>query len=427
MKTNKKLLAVSQLTLAVQGALVVMFAMPPAAFAADEAVEALTQPINTVEIGVVTTPRDSAKFGQYNGLNKSESKLFGNFDVRGGAGYKNETSLNRWEIQGTDLGTTSQEFKGSVSNQGQWNLGFGYDELRHNLSDSYQTPYLGDMGGNTFVLPAGFGTIANTNLPLTLGQQAAMHNVDIGTTRKNTSFNAGYSINPRLNVKFDFNHLDQSGAKLMSFGSMLHAGAIGEAVSVLPNPTKSQTDTFDLALNWTGDKSYLTASYFGSLFHQGYDRVTFQTYGGANDMQTMSTAPSNEFHQLNLSGGYNLAAKTKLTGGLSIGRNTQNDQFSVDPFMYVTGNTAPGNLKTSLDGLVETTHADIKLTDQTTKNLTLSASIKYDERNNKTQSNIYNFNAISGSASNIGFYPNTPLSNKKTQLELASDYRIDKD
>jgi MtrB/PioB family decaheme-associated outer membrane protein len=425
MKTSKKLLVISQLTLAVQAALLAMLAVPNLAFAVDDEISALIRPTNTIEIGAVNTSADSAKYGEYNGLNKSGANLLGNFNIRGGDAYDGEGGVYRWQLKGADLGTTSRDLSGSASSQGKWSFGLGYDELRHNYSDTYQTPYVGSMGGNKFTLP-GFGTAADTNA-LSPTQKAAFQKVDVGTTRKNTSFNAGYNIDSRWDVRFDFNRLDQSGAKLMSFGAAAIGGAGGEVISILPNPTNYQTDTINMAVNWKGDKGHMTASYFGSYFKEGYDRVSFTTFNTANADQLMSTMPSNDFHQLNLTGGYAYSSKTKLTGGVSIGRNTQNDPFVVDSAMYVSGNTAPGNLKTSLDGLVLNTHADLKLSDQTTKDLALSAGVKYDERDNQTQSNIYNFNAISGSANNIAFYPNTPLSTKKSQLELAGDYRLDKD
>lgn len=418
MKINNGKMRVSLLVLAVEGALAAMCAMP--AHAEDEEAAALKTPTNFVEIGASNVSRSSAKFGEYNGLNDSGAYFIGNFGIRGGDAYEGGDGTLRWDIKGTDIGTTSRELGTSVSNQGQWNLGIGHDELRHNLTDSYQTPYQGSMGGNNFVLPAGFSTVPNTNT-LSSAQAAAMHTVEVGTTRKNTSLSAGFNFNRQWDLKFDYNHLDQSGAKLMGFGSMKNGGGAvtGEGVTILPNPTNYKTDTVNLALNWGGDKGHMTGSYFGSFFREGYDRVTFQTWDGANVTQTMSTAPSNDFHQLNLTGGYAFSAKTKLAGGLSYGRNTQNDPFVVDSFMMVT----PAQ-QSSLNGLVITTHADLRLTDQTTKDLTLSAGIKYDERDNRTQSNIYNFLAIDGA--HPANYPNTPLSNKKTQLEFAGDYRLDK-
>jgi MtrB/PioB family decaheme-associated outer membrane protein len=139
----------------------------------------------------------------------------------------------------------------------------------------------------------------------------------------------------------------------------------------------------------------------------------------------MSTPPGNDLHQFNLNGGYALLAKTKLAGNLSYARNTQNQGYVVDQFMFVPASTAAGNSMTSANALVVNTHADVKVTDQTIKDLTLTAGYRYDLRDNRTASNIYNFVAISGG--NIANYPNTPLSIKKKLYELAGDYRIRKD
>ncbi len=425
MKANQMIPRLSTLTLALQAALLVSMGMPLAGRAQSEDVLALTQPVSTLEVGVSNMPVSSAKFGQYNGIDKVGVYPIANVNIRGGDAYTKEGGTYRWQFRANDLGTTSREFNANAANQGVWSFGIGYDALQHNLSDTYQTPYSGTNGGSTFTLPANFGLAANTNA-LNSTQKNALHNLDVNTTRQNTSLNAGYNLGSRWDFKMDFNHLNQSGAKLMSFGSAGIGGASGEVVSILPNPTNYQTDTLNLAANWTGDQANMTLSYFGSYFKEGTDRVIFQTYATASTLQTMSTMPSNDFHQLSLAGGYKFSPKTKLTGSLSYGRNTQNDPFVVDSAMYIAGNTAPGNAKTSLDGLVVNTHGDLKLTDQTTRDLLLSAGIKYDQRDNQTASDIYNFNAISGSASNAAFYPNTPLSNRKTVMEFAGDYRIDK-
>ena len=440
MKRNNGNMQVSLLALAVQGALIAMCAMP--AHADDEEVAALKKPTNSVEIGAASVSQSSAKFGEYNGMNKSGVDAVGNVNLRGGDAYGDSNGTNRWSIIGKDLGLTSRSAGAALSNQGQWNIGIGYDQLQHNISDTYQTPYLGAMGNNNFTLPAGFGLISTaasglspvgTNA-MTAAQQAAFHQLDIASTRKNTSFTAGVNLDRQWDVKFDFNRLNQSGAKLESFGSMLNAtkapGVLGEAISVLANPTNYQTDTINLALNWIGDQAHMTTSYFGSFFREGYDRVNFQTYGAttraiattgtASVMETMNTPPSNQFHQLNMNGGYVFSPKTKLTGGFSFARNTQNDPFVADAYSMVT---APP--QATLSGQVNNYHADLKLTDQTFKDWALSAGMKYDERNDHTVSNFYRFNALDGAANHVANFPNTPFSNRKTQLELAGDYRLD--
>ena len=418
-------ITMTRLSVAVQAAVIAMAFLPLGSHAADDSAEDLTQPVNTVEIGYGGVTTDSAKFGEYSGLNKASGNAIVNISARGGDAYGAGTGTRRWEIKASDLGTTSREIGLSISEQGQWAVGLNYDELQHNLSDTYQTPYTGSAGGNAFTLP-GFGLAANTTT-LSPAQLAAYHNLTIDTSRKNTSVNASMAFSPRIGVKLDLNHLDQTGSKLMAFGSAAFGSTpapSGEAVAILPNPTKYVTDTLNLAVNWHGDGAHLTAAYFGSFFREGYDRVNFTTFAGANNVQAMSTPPSNDFHQLNVTGGYTLTPTTKLTGGVSYARNTQNDPFVVDSFMFISPSAATGNTNLSLNGVVVSSHADVKLTNQTNQDLTVSASLKYDLRDNQTQSLIYNFQAIG--ANNIANYPNTPLSTRKNQFEVAGDYRLNR-
>ncbi len=439
MKTRSKTMQVGVLSVSVQAALAAMFALPmlaQAAAAADE-VAALKQPTNFVEIGALNVSDKSAKFGEYNGLNKSDAYFIGNFSLRGGDAYGDGGGTMRWGLFGTDLGTTSRALGAAFGNQGLWDLAFGYDELRHNISDTYQTPLLG-AGGNNLTLPAGFGTINAANSGpsarvLTAAQLAAMHTEDVQTTRKNTSFGAGFNINRQLNLRFDYNHLDQSGAKLVGTGSQggisLVGGSTGraEANNIILNPTSYQTDNFNLSLNWVGDKGHLSAGYYGSIFRDDYNSLSWQNAlaTGASTCvgvacyvtNTMSTAPDNNFNQLNVSGGYAFSPSTKLAGGVSYGRNTQNDS-------YASAVMQPGGLpQASLDGKVVTKHADLKLTSQMARALVVTAGLKFNERDNDTASNTYNYLNL-GNAAYTGV--NTPYSHKKTQFELAGDYRLAK-
>lgn len=454
MKTNKELFTVSKLTLAVQGALMVMLAMPLVTYAEDAEVAALTQPTNSVEVGVEATSKDSAKFGEYNGLDKKGGHLIGNFQVRGGDAYKSHEGgdgVSRWELNGTDLGTTSRELGGTYSKQGQWDIGLKYDELRHNITDTYQMPMSGSMGGNSFLLPNAFGVVDSRTKPATSGvippygtqaltpsQLAYFHTEKVYTNRKNAKFNAGYHIDRQWSVQFDYNRLTQDGAKLISAASDANltngiTGVRGENILMLMNPTNYQTDTMNLAVNWMGEKAHVTASYYLSQFRDGYNGVNFSNPyftlgnvapnnatgtdpGVAFPVDTLSTAPDNNFHQLNLNGGYDLTQATKLVGGVSYGRNTQDVAYINQDQMQVGG--LP---QSSLNGLVITKHADLKLTNQTTRDLALSAGLKFDDRDNRTASNTYKFLDLGAGAQTA---ISTPLSNKKTQFELDADYRV---
>lgn len=414
------------------------------AYADQEEINALTKPTSYVEVEGIYVSTASQKFGEYNGLNNQGGYVNGNLNIKGGGSYKENEQGNtsRWSVTGTNLGLSDRSATASASDQGTWSVGVGYDELTHNTTTNYQTPYIGSMGGNTFNLPSSWGankTASGTNgnyesktlSPANLG---AFNNVNVSNTRKNSSFNAVAIVDPSLNFTVDYNHLDQSGAKLMGFGaSSWNTGGkvTGESTAILPNPTNYQTDTVTVAANWQGEKSRLTASYFGSFFRDGFNGVSWSPWetpanatvanatAGNGMTQTMSTAPSNQFQQLNLNGGHDFSSTTKLTGGFSWGRNTQNSSPAVDGYSMQNNFSIP-----AFNGLVNVAHADLKLVDKSFKDLNLSAAYKFNERDNLSQSSIQRFVAIGSQA---GFVPNTPLSLRTSLLELSGEYRLTKD
>ena len=434
MKVRNSHLKLSIMSLAMIGVFSSMYA-----YADEEEAAALMNPASTVEVEAISVSINSQKFGEYNGLNKQGVVPNGNLNIRGGDAYKDNANggTQRWVIQGTDLGLSDRSANIGYSDQGNWGVNVGYDELTHNTTSGYQTPYQGSMGGNQFTL-GNFGTVAtpssNTTQPgtrsLTSAQLGQFQNVDVSSTRKNSSLTATKIIDQNFNVNFDFNHLDQSGAKLMGFAStsLFSANIPAEKVSILPNPTNYQTDTVNVALNWQGEKARLTTSYFGSFFRDGYNGVNWQTFmaapGTSNSMtQTMSTAPSNQLQQLNLNGGYDFSNVTKLAGNLSFGRNTQNSS-TVDSGMMTGVFATP-----AFNGLVNTSHADLKVTDKSIKDLNLLASYKFDQRNNLSQSSLYSFNQIAASSngSSAPYSPNTPLSFRNSQIDLGGEYKLTKD
>ena len=456
MKTHNEKMNMSLLGLAVQCALMTIVVLPLSAVADDDAA-ALTRPTNTIEAGSLYSSQNSARFGQYNGLNDGGFYGLGGFDIRGGDGYdESKNSALRWKLNGSNLGTTSRTVDGSVGDQGKWKVNLGYDELQHNITDSYQTPLQGSVGGNNFTLPSNFGTVNTATgksgtRSLTSAQSGDFQTEKEYVSRKNGSISTSYTFSEQLSAQIDYNHLDQSGAKLIGTGSQggisLLGGSTGkaEAINIIMNPTSYQTDNVNAALNWKGDKGHLSSGYYGSIFHDDYNSLSWQSAqasaaasgcAGSNcyTNNTMSTAPSNSLHQANLTGGYNFTQTTKLAGGFSYGYNAQNSSYA--PTLIPQANGTPFNMMqggglpaSSLNGVVETKHGDLKLTNQSIKDLTLSAGLKYNERVNLTSSNTYKYvNIASTGVGTNGYYTgvNTPYSNSKTQYEASAAYRLTK-
>jgi hypothetical protein len=70
-----------------------------------------------------------------------------------GGGAYDSTDATRWHLNATDLGTAARSADGDYGVQGRFRLNFKYDEIQHNVWDSYNTPYLG-AGSNVPTLPS---------------------------------------------------------------------------------------------------------------------------------------------------------------------------------------------------------------------------------------------------------------------------------
>jgi MtrB/PioB family decaheme-associated outer membrane protein len=462
MKTGERKFAVSAISLAVHGALALTCFASSAALAQDagnDDLNALLYPINYFDIGATVVDSSSTKFGEYNGLNDSGPYVLADFGVRWGDAYGMGNGTTRIEATGTNLGTYARNLGANVTNQGLWNFGASYDQLRHYTTDGYETPFQGAIGGNLFLLPPSFGVINTTTTnvggvlnstnkgtqTLTPTQLAAYHGEDVYSERDNTKVSFGYHFGPEWAVKFEYKRLDQSGAKLIGAGTdaydLRSAGGFnygGERIAILMNPTEYKTDTFNLALNWTGKQAYVSLAYYGSLFHDDFAGISFSnpyvsggtgnapnppggtSPGAAFPITTMSTPPSNDFHQINLTGGYIFNPTLKLVGGFSYAHSDQNASY--DGSYTLVPNTAPGLPVNSLDGRVDIKHGDARLTYQPASAWNFSAGVKYNERDNKTASYEYTFHDLGGPLRDV---INIPMSNKREQFDIGGDWRID--
>jgi MtrB/PioB family decaheme-associated outer membrane protein len=469
MKTNNRCFAARASALAVQGALAALAAVSAAQAAdGDNATRQLTQPTNRVEVGGGYVTQDSFKFGQYNGLfNKGFYGIL-NFDLRSADDYD---SALRWRVNGTDLGLDTRAASAEIGQQGKFRISVGFDELRSNRSDSYQTPFLG-TGSNNLTLPSTWlvpvvpqvnatsgnfrGLSPTTGLapalvngvvtPPTAAQQAivnnvvatdvpAFHNFDIDTIRKKYDGGFSYQFDPQWEFKASARHEDRTGTKLLNMLSL----ANGTSAVTLPDLIDQSTDQYNASVNYTSEKLFVQAAYYGSIFRNHVDSMNWQNPFLPATVAHMSSAPSNDFHQFTLTGGYHFSPTTKLVLYGSYARNTQNDSFLGDP-----GNSPLGLPVSSLNGLVVTKAFNAKLTAKPATGLNLTAGYKYDDRDNRTPVNTFEFydageaktgvspfNAALGLpagtlGSNINIYANRPYSKKLNQANLDADYVVAK-
>lgn len=479
MNANLNSFRARPLVMAVRGALLAM-AMAAgggacAADAVDPAVADLTQPVSTVEFGPGYVNHDSYKFGEYNGLQRKGAYLVGGVDLRGGCYYDcNDTT--RWRLLGDNLGLDNRSLRGEYGQQGRFRVTLDYDELRRNRSDSYQTPYQDDGNGN-FTLPAGWikpvlpqnsATALNfrvldpaaggvsvlasgvpkaptaaqlaTGAAIRAADLPAFHNENLYTERKKYGGGLSYFINPHLELKVGAQQENKTGYKPMSTVT----SQLGEYGATLADPIDQTTNQYDVQLNYTGEKSFVQAAYYVSLFSNDIRSLTWADANDPTKSATMSSAPSNQFHQFSLTGGYHFTPATQLVAVASYARSTQNDAFIT---AAQNNQLAWGVPTPSLNGKVVTSDLNLKLTSRPARGLNLSANYKFDHRDNQTPVNLYffqdanesksgasSFNSVLGMpasgllslGSNTNIYANRAYSKKLNQLNLDADYALNK-
>jgi MtrB/PioB family decaheme-associated outer membrane protein len=477
--------------LAVQSALVAMAMVSAAHAQGIPTVEELTKPSSTVEIGVTyTKPSNSEnrnanglvnntngndtsfKFGEYNGLYKKGATAIGNFDIRGGGAY-DSTDPTRWRVRGTDLGLETRNLQGEYGQQGRFRLSIGYDELLRNRSDTYMTPYLG-AGSNTLTLPSNWikpivpqasGT-ATTNtstgqnfraldpvngtapglasgvvVPATAATLATLanirtvdladfHNVDLSTKRKKTDLGFSYEIDGRWGVSASARHETKEGLKPLS----VVTSQVSEYGTTLADPIQQTTNQYNLGLNYKADQTFFSLDYYASIFKNDVQSVTWNDTSDPTKTATIAGAPSNQFHQLSATGGYDISPTTRFVANASYARNTQDEAF------VTAGQNAQfplGFPGTSLHGVVVSKAVNLKLTAKPMKDLGLAVNYKFDDRDNQTPVNTYFFqdanetksgtNAfIAGQGSNLNMYANRAYSKKVNQIDVDADYKVAK-
>ena len=207
-------------------------------------------------------------------------------------------------------------------------------------------------------------------------------NVDLNTTRK--TYAGGFSVNfsPRWVFSASASQTQQDGLKPLSSVT----SSAGEWAGVLPNLIDYTTNQYNAAITYTGQEYFLTAAYYGSFFTNGVQRMTWENVNAPGTFASMSSAPDNDFNQFILKGGYNFSPTTKLVMGASYSTNTQDQAYINDP-----GALPLGTPVSSLNGSVDTTQFNARLSFRPVKELTANIGYKYLDRDNKTPVNIYEF------------------------------------
>lgn len=360
-----------------------------------------------MDVGAGYVSKGSGKFGEYNGLDQQGGVL-----IADGEGHVRGADGAYWDVNASNLGLRTRSIGVEGGRQGRYKLNLNYDEIPHVITDTAQSPYLG-AGGSSLTLPAGFAAANTTLMPL----GATLHPVDLETQRKRFGLGGSWLASP------DWQYSVAVRRELKD-GTQRTAGAFFVNAAQLVEPVDYVTDQIDASASYTGARLQAKFSYYGSLFRNGNNALTFQNpysaLPGAPTAGQLALAPDNQFHQLSASAGYQLTDRTRATADVALGRMTQNQAFLAPT---VNGALAsPALPRSSLDGEASTLNANLRLNSAVTDRLRLNAAYGHNERDNRTPQSAYSW--VSTDMFLSAARTNLPYSFRQDKVNLSADYRL---
>ena len=373
-----------------------------------------------VEFGALFVSQDSMRFGRYNGLADEGLYFTGDLFMRSTDGERGYA-----DIAGLDLGLDTRSIRIDWGSQGSYEAFVDYAQIPFN--DFVGSTIFDGVDSNYLSLPGGW-VDADTTTGMT-SLDSSLYGVDIGTMRKRLGVGTVLHNNNNWTVALGYETETKNGLQEM-------AGALGTSPgntrsSILPSPVDYTTNKLRASLGYLTDLSQLDFAYEGSFFYNSLDKLAWESPFDSTSRRGLlgstSLAPSNQFHQLRLSGGRALHGTTRLTGFVSAGVMLQDQEFQADTVNPgVTPHTLP---RDSLDGEVYLYNALLTLSSRPVRGLDLKASYRMQKRDSDISEDSYTYyrNDSSGGLSGApATATNTGYSYDKRTLQMDAGYRINR-
>lgn len=362
------------------------------AHAADDEVARLARPESSVSIGLGNWSRDRTQQGAYDGMRSDGAYGLIDADVV----TRNDDTGTWFNFSTRSLGLQSREARAEWLRQGDIGATIEFSRIPRDM------PYTVNTG------LVGFGTSTQTRTNITPG---AGSNVELGTVRDNWKFGFYKNLARGLDFKFRFTNEDKSGNRHMSRG-----GAPEFAVE----PIDSTTQQAEATLDYAGEKLQLSGGYYGSWYE---NRNPLLSALGPTAATTffISMPLNNQAHQGFLNGGYQFTPTTRATFKIAYTRATVDERI---PTVDIASVARLAGSPTNLDGRVDTTLVQFGLTGRPTKDLSLSANLRYHDMRDKTPQARFVQTGAGTCATTATCTDNTPMSFRTLTGKVEGTYRL---
>ncbi len=299
-----------------------------------------------------------------------------------------------WFTVDGHLGRDDPRFSAGIERQGDFRALFRYTEL------SRESPY------QIYTATAGAGTTVAVT-PAPSAATSALTEMGIATKRKGVGVELSKFIMPGLEVVLNVKQENKDGTRLWGRGG---------AAEFALEPIDFRTRQIELTVNHVTKYFQISGGYIGSRFENANGLVTTSlSTGAANSFYYLSLPMDNEAHQWFVTGGYNFTPTTRATFKLERSTATQDEHLPTADIPGLANAGAPS----SIDGKIETMLYQVGLTARPTNELSLSASLRYRDEEDKTPVRQIVFGTTS--------VHNTPYSYELLTGKVDAVYRLTRD
>lgn len=382
---------------------------------------------NYFEIGVLgvkadNNGRDNYKFGEYNGLSQD--------GTYGLLGFNYVTQGQR--LHASNLGSDTFKFLVEGGQQGTFTASASVEQLTWAKSDSSRFIYNG-LGSAQLRVPANYPVytaLQQADLDNATTINGFMKDFDVKQKRNTQRVNVASILSPNWDFKVSVREDKRDGTHLL--GGM---NPVSFVASVQPSPILDSTRQVEAQLTFASKPfqaqlAYTLSKYENTIpsfrWENPYQALT-TTVTTTRQSSEMSLDPSNVFHNIALTTGWNISKSTRLTTQLIHGVAKQEEPFlpySSNAAAVVTIYAPRGHL----GGHVETNLADITFTTSPMDKMGLKLAYQYRDSDNQTPKDTYYNIGFDGTAqattNSTSIRRNAAIESKEQKFTADVDYEI---
>ncbi len=368
-----------------------------------------------VEIGVANLSQESIYFMRYRGIQDDGISAIVNF-----RGESLDEDGFFWQVEGNNLGLNNRSLSFLSGIQGDYEFSAIYREISQ-YNGEVASPFAQDAD-HRLALPDSWVFADSTDGLIGLDDKLQIFS--LGSKRKSFDLSGLWQAKDNLpQFKLDYKKENKKGIR--SVGAAIGIDNAFEVnSSLLPLAFEYDTQQIDAKISYVMQEWQFQAGFYSSIFSDKNSMTGWQNAfsNDADGWGAFAPAPDNQFQQVYFSADYRFLPGSQLDGYLAIGQMKQNENFV--PYTVNASLASSALPVDSLDGKVNTLTSRLKLVSRINNSWRLNASYRFDEKDNKTKINLFNY-IVNDSIVSLTARQNIPYSYARSTGKVNLEYRTE--